>query len=65
MTPLHDVGIKSPGFDACGLFRALHSHNPAQGLSTTYEQAHVVLDLLTLVSLHYTTQQSLKYIKKI
>ena len=41
------LGSKAPNHDAYGLFRALHSHNPAQGLSTTYEQAHVVLGLLT------------------
>ena len=29
-------GAKAPDFDACGLFRATHSHNP-----TRYEQAHV------------------------
>ena len=23
-----DVGVKSPNYDAYGLFRALHSHNP-------------------------------------
>jgi len=41
----YDVGVKSPGFDACGLFRALHSHNPAQyshivGL-TSHFYAHI------------------------
>ena len=61
-------GAKVPDFDAYGLFRAAHSHNPpqyshivglpshfyahiwggSQGLSLTYEQAHVGLDLLTL-----------------
>ena len=45
-------GAKVPDFDAYGLFRAAHSHNPprggSQGLSPTYEQAHVGLDLLTL-----------------
>ena len=61
---------KVPNYDAYGLFRALHSHNPpkyshivglsshllcsyrggSQGLSSTYEQAHVDLDLLTLAS---------------
>ena len=78
---------KVPNYDAYGLFRALHSHNPfyaplrsvlnmchwhistpvfayrgiiipllcsyrggSQGLSSTYEQAHVDLDLLTLTS---------------
>ena len=41
-------GAKVPDFDAYGLFRAAHSHNPPQGLSLTYEQAHVGLDLLTL-----------------
>ena len=59
----------SSKYDACGLFRATHSHNPtqyshiagiipllcsywggSQGLSPTYEQAHVGLDLLTLAS---------------
>ena len=40
-------GAKAPDLDACGLFRATHSHNP-----TRYEQAHVGLDLLTLVSLN-------------
>ena len=58
------LGAKDPNYDACGLFRALHSHNPAQyshivgytshfcpqGLSPTYEQAHVGLDLLILAS---------------
>ncbi len=39
-------GSKAPDFDAYGLFRAAHSHNP-----TRYEQAHVGLDLLTLASL--------------
>lgn len=24
----YDVGVKSPYLDACGLFRAVHSHNP-------------------------------------
>ena len=68
-----DVGGKSPNYDAYGLFRALHSHNPpnyshivgivipllgsywggSQGLSSTYEQAHVDLDLLTLASLYF------------
>ena len=63
---------KVPNYDAYGLFRALHSHNPLQyshivglsshfyapyrsgpqGLSSTYEQAHVDLDLLTLASLN-------------
>ena len=38
-------GAKAPDFDACGLVRATHSHNP-----TRYEQAHVGLDLLTLAS---------------
>ena len=33
-------GSKAPDFDAYGLFRAAHSHNP-----TRYEQAHVGLDL--------------------
>ena len=67
---INDVGGKSPNYDAYGLFRALHSHNPtqlfayrgivipllgsywggSQGLSSTYEQAHVDLDLLTLAS---------------
>ena len=36
-------GAKVPDFDAYGLFRAAHSHNPP-----TYEQAHVGLDLGTL-----------------
>ena len=40
-------------YDAYGLFHALYSHNPTQGLSTTYEQAHVVLDLLRLASSSY------------
>ena len=63
-------GSKAPDFDAYGLLRAMHSHNPtqyshivglsshfyahigggSQGLSPTYERAHVGLDLLTLVS---------------
>ena len=57
-------GSKAPDFDAYGLFRAAHSHifayrgiiipllcsywGGSQGLSPTYEQAHVGLDLLTL-----------------
>ncbi|RHP11037.1 hypothetical protein DWZ93_03330 [Dorea sp. AF36-15AT] len=24
----YDVGVKSPNYDACGLFCAMHSHNP-------------------------------------
>ena len=24
------LGAKAPGYDACGLFRAAHSHNPTQ-----------------------------------
>lgn len=39
------LGAKAPNYDAYGLFRAVHSHNPAR-----YEQAHVSLDLLTLAS---------------
>ena len=27
-TNTYDVGVKSPNYDAYGLFRALHSHNP-------------------------------------
>ena len=46
-------GSKAPDFDAYGLLRATHSHNPTQGLSPTYEQAHVGLDLLTLASSKY------------
>ena len=65
-------GSKAPDFDAYGLFRATHSHNPtqyshiagiipllcsywggSQGLSPTYEQAHVGLDLLTLASQYF------------
>ena len=69
------LGSKALGYDTYGLFRALHSHNPArhshiaglsshfyahigggpQGLSPAYEQAHVGLALLTLVSLYLTT----------
>ena len=41
---------KALDFDTYGLLRATHSNNPTQGLSPTYEQAHVGLDLLTLVS---------------
>ena len=64
-----DVGGKSPNYDAYGLFRALHSQlfayrgiaipllgsywGGSQGLSSTYEQAHVDLDLLTLASLYF------------
>ena len=34
-------GSKAPDFDACGLFRAAHSHNPIQymhivGLASSY-----------------------------
>ena len=57
-------GSKAPDFDTYGLLRATHYHNPtqyshivglsyrggSQGLSPTYELAHVGLDLLTLVS---------------
>ena len=43
-------GSKTPDFDTYGLLRATHYHNSTQGLSPTYEQAHVGLDLLTLVS---------------
>ncbi|RGY79285.1 hypothetical protein DXA18_13000 [Dorea sp. AM58-8] len=25
---IYDVGVKSSNYDACGLFRAMHSHNP-------------------------------------
>ena len=39
------LGSKAPNYDAYGLFRAMHSHNPP-----TYERAHVDLDLLTLAS---------------
>ena len=46
------LGAKAPNYDAYGLFRAMHFHNPPQGLSPTYEQAHVGLDLLTLASLY-------------
>ena len=40
-----DVGVKSPNYDAYGLFRALHSHNPLQyshivGLSSHF-YAHI------------------------
>ena len=41
-------GSKASDFDTCGLFRATHFHNPP-----TNEQAHVGLDLLTLVSLNF------------
>ena len=44
---------KAPDFDTYELLRATHYHNSTQGLSPTYEQAHVGLDLLTLVSLYY------------
>ena len=43
-------GSKAPDFDTYELLRATHYHNSTQGLSPTYEQAHVGLDLLTLVS---------------
>ena len=46
----NDVGAKVPNDDTCGLLRAAHSHNPPQGLTPTYEQAHVCVNLLTLVS---------------
>ena len=56
-------GSKAPDLDTYGLLRATHYHNPTQyshivGLSShfyapTYEQAHVGLDLLTLVSLKF------------
>ena len=46
-------GSKAPDFDTYELLRATHYHNSTQGLSPTYEQAHVGLDLLTLVSLYY------------
>ena len=44
-------GSKAPDFDTYELLRATHYHNSTQGLSPTYEQAHVGLDLLTLASL--------------
>ena len=42
---INDVGVKSPNYDAYGLFRALHSHNPPQyshivGLSSHF-YAHI------------------------
>ena len=42
---INDVGVKSPNYDAYGLFRALHSHNPLQyshivGLSSHF-YAHI------------------------
>ena len=44
-------GSKAPDFDTYGSLRATHSYRGgSQGLSPTYEQAHVGLDLLTLVS---------------
>ena len=47
-------GSKAPDFDTYGSLRATHSYRGgSQGLSPTYEQAHVGLDLLTLVSLYY------------
>ena len=46
---LYDFGAKSPNYDACGLFRASYSCNPPR-----YEQAHVDLDILILVSLYKT-----------
>ena len=62
------LGSKAPNNDANGLFRATHyplfayhgAYAPllcsyrggSQGLSSTYEQAHVDLDLLTLASYH-------------
>ena len=48
-------GSKAPDFDAYGLFRAAHSHNP-----TRYEQAHVGLDLLTLASYFVTINRGYK-----
>ena len=47
-------GSKAPDFDTYELFRATHSHN---SLSPTYEQAHVGLDLLTLVSSYYRKEE--------
>ena len=42
-------GAKVPDFDAYGLIPLLCSYRGgSQGLSPTYEQAHVGLDLLTL-----------------
>ena len=53
---------KVPNYDAYGLFRALHSHNPFYAplrsvlnmchwhIAPAYEQAHVGSDILTLVS---------------
>ena len=43
---------KSSTVMPCGLFCASHFHNPSQGRSFNYEQAHVDLDLLTLASLY-------------
>ena len=36
-------GAKAPDFDTYELLRATHYHNSTQGLSPTYEQAHVGL----------------------
>ncbi|UWN97070.1 hypothetical protein NQ488_00480 [[Bacteroides] pectinophilus] len=48
MHQYNDVGVKSPDFDAYGLLRALHSHNPTQyshivGLSSHF-YAHIGAD---------------------
>ena len=45
-------GSKAPDFDTYELLRATHSHNSPQ-----YEQAHVGLDLLTMVSSCYRKEE--------
>ena len=40
--------------------RAAARNDPTQGLSSTYEQAHVGLDLLTLVSLYIRKDSDMK-----
>ena len=52
---INDVGVKSPNYDAFAyrgiVILLLGSYwGGAQGLSSTYEQAHVDLDLLPLAS---------------
>ena len=52
-------GSKAPDFDAYGLFRATHSHNPTQyshivGLSSHFYAAHKLIIKRTQIHLHNT-----------
>ena len=52
-------GSKAPDFDAYGLLRAMHSHNPTQyshivGLSSHFYAAHKLIIKRTQIHLHNT-----------